>query len=48
MASVVVGVVVVVVEVEVVVGAPVSGISDAVSHGFFFEHGHLHGLQSSS
>ena len=53
MASVVVGVVVVlvvvvVVEVEVVVGAPVSGISDAVSHGFFFGHGHLHGLQSSS
>ena len=48
MASVVVGVVVVVVEAEVVVGEPFCGTSDAVSHGFFFGHGHLHGLQSSS
>ena len=53
MASVVVGVVIVLVvvvvgEVEVVVGEPFCGTSDAVLHGLFFGHGHLHGLQSSS
>ena len=37
-----------VVEVEVVVGASVSGFCDVTWHGFSFLHRHLYGLQSST